>query len=129
MPSFYLQKLYKYKIILFVLMLTYLLIRTKHGKNMIACDKLSKPREFIDLNEVYGRYDIVGLVESKDLNELRTFIQNKVWIIEDIEKVETLIVSNLKEEEPHEEDEPVSEEEKEVNDTPETDDDGQYLPA
>ena len=76
-------------------MLTYLLIRTKHGKSRIAYDKLLKHKEFIELHELFGRWDIIGLVESKDLTELRLFLQNKIWIIEDLEKAETLIVSGI----------------------------------
>ena len=107
-----------------LIMLTYLLIRTKHGKNRIAHDKLKKHNEFLEVHEVFGRYDLVCLVETDDLKTLKTFIHNKIWIIEDLESVEPLIISTL--------DEPAKAVEEPIDEVTdiieETDEDGQFLP-
>ena len=72
----------------------YFLIRTKHGKSRLVLDCLLKHEQITDIHEVYGRYDIICKVETETKQELREFIQNKLWITQDIERSEPLIISD-----------------------------------
>ncbi|KYK24555.1 hypothetical protein AYK26_03165 [Euryarchaeota archaeon SM23-78] len=81
----------------------YMLINTRQGKMRIASSKLKEFKEVIEIHEVYGRFDIVAEVETKNNTELKAFIQNKVQIIEGIRNTEVLLVSDIEEESEEEE--------------------------
>jgi DNA-binding Lrp family transcriptional regulator len=74
----------------------FILIKTMHGKNKIVARRLEKINEIMDLNEIFGRYDLIIKVRTKSIESLQEWIQNKLWITEGISNTETLIVS-----EPH----------------------------
>ena len=69
----------------------YLLIITRPNKLKIVSNTLSKCEEIKDIYEVYGQYDIVAKVEVDSLEDMQTFFQNNISIIEGIRKTETLI--------------------------------------
>ncbi|MBW2991499.1 Lrp/AsnC ligand binding domain-containing protein [Candidatus Woesearchaeota archaeon] len=76
----------------------YMLINTKQGKLRITSSKLKEFDEVKEIHEVYGRFDIVAEVETKNRTELKAFIQNKVQITEGIRNTEILVVSDIEEE-------------------------------
>ncbi|MCF7861055.1 Lrp/AsnC ligand binding domain-containing protein [Candidatus Woesearchaeota archaeon] len=76
----------------------FILIKTKHGKNKIVARRLEKIHEIIDLNEIFGRYDLIIKVKTDSIQSLQEWIQNKLWITEGISNTETLIVSSPNEE-------------------------------
>lgn len=75
-----------------------MLINTKQGKLRITSSKLKEFDEVKEIHEVYGRFDIVAEVETKNRTELKAFIQNKVQITEGIRNTEILVVSDIEEE-------------------------------
>ena len=95
------------------MVLVYMLINAKHGKNMIVAGALEKLDKVVEVHEVYGRYDIVVKLEADSLAKMRKFIQNKIMIIEGIVRCETLFVSDtdIEDEEDAEEEPEVEEEE------------------
>ncbi len=73
----------------------YILIKSQHGKNKIVARRLEKIDEIIEVNELFGRYDIIIKIETYDMESLQQFMQNKIWITEGIAHTESLIVSNI----------------------------------
>ena len=76
----------------------FILIKTHHGKNKIVAKRLETVEEIVDLNEIFGRYDLLIKVQTESIKKLQEWIQNKLWIIEGISNTETLIVSSPREE-------------------------------
>ncbi len=72
--------------------LAYLSMKSKMGKLKLVSAALEKLEEIIEFHEVYGRYDIIALVEVEDLAELKKFIQNEIMIISGLSYCETFIV-------------------------------------
>jgi len=70
----------------------YLTMKAKIGKLKLVTAALEELEEIIEFNEVYGRYDIIALIELEDMEELKTFIQNKIMIIAGLSYCETFIV-------------------------------------
>jgi len=75
-----------------------MLINTRQGKLKIVSAKLKELDEIKEVHEVYGRFDLVTEIKTKDRAELKSFIQNKIQIIESIKSTETLLVNDLEEE-------------------------------
>lgn len=80
----------------------YLLLHTKHGKNRLVYTSLKKHEEIIEIHELFGRYDLLVKTEAETLDDLKKFIQNKIWLTEGIGRAETLITADSEkcEEEP-----------------------------
>lgn len=74
-----------------------MLINTKQGKLKIVEAKLKEYDEIKEIHEIYGRFDLIAEVETGSLAELKSFIQNKIQIIESIRGTETLLVNDLEE--------------------------------
>ena len=77
----------------------YMLINTRQGKLRIASSKLAEFEEVKEVHEVYGRVDLVAVVETNKRHELKAFIQNKIQIIEGIKNTEVLLVNDIEEDE------------------------------
>jgi DNA-binding Lrp family transcriptional regulator len=73
--------------------LVFLLIRAEHGKTGLVKAQLEKFNEIIDINEVFGRYDIIARVETYDNKEFKKFTQNKIRIQEGIKSVEAVFAA------------------------------------
>lgn len=81
-----------------------MLINTRQGKLRIASSKLAEFEEVKEVHEVYGRFDLIAEVETKNRAELKMFIQNKIQITEGIKNTEVLLVNDLEEDEKNQED-------------------------
>jgi len=75
----------------------YILINTKQGKLKIVEAKLREYEEVKEIHEVYDGVDLVAVVETNSRAELKSFIQNKIQIIESIRGTETLLANDLEE--------------------------------
>ncbi len=95
---------------------TYILITTKHGKIKLVSAMLKKMEEIKEIAEVYGRYDIIVKVQTGSDEDFKRFMQNKIRLVEDIEKTETLIVSDEAKQENNESWNDAEEEENEEKD-------------
>ena len=69
----------------------YMLINAKQGKLKIVSSALNKLDEVDEVHETYGRTDIIAKVIVHNQDELRSFIQNRIQIMEGIRDTETLI--------------------------------------
>jgi len=74
--------------------IVYLLVIAKFGKGRIVANQLVKYPQIKAVHEVFGRFDIIIKVVGKNIEEIEKFIQNKIRTMENIEKAETLVVSN-----------------------------------
>lgn len=72
--------------------IAYLAIKTKIGKLKIVGAALQELEEILEFHEVYGRYDIMGIVEVEDYSALKSFIQNKIMIITGLSACEVMVV-------------------------------------
>jgi len=82
-----------------------MLITANQGKLRIVSAKLKDFDEVKEVHEVYGRFDIVAEVETKNRAELKAFFQNKLQITEGIRSTEILLVNDLDEAEEEAEEE------------------------
>jgi DNA-binding Lrp family transcriptional regulator len=73
--------------------LVYLLLRANHGKEGLVKAALSKFPEISEIHEVFGRYDIIAKVETRNMEEFTRFIKNKVRIIEGVKSIETVFAA------------------------------------
>lgn len=72
-----------------------MLINTRQGKLKIVEAKLREYQEVKEVHEVYGRFDLIAEIETENRAELKSFIQNKIQIIESIRSTETLLVNDI----------------------------------
>ena len=71
----------------------YLLVRANHGKEGLVKASLSKLEEVEHIDEVFGRYDIIAVVQTKNTALFSKLMKNKIRIIEHIKSVEALFVA------------------------------------
>ena len=77
----------------------YLLLQTKFGKKKLVAARIAKFEEVSLIDEVYGRYDLVMRVDQADPKSMEEFLQNHINTIDDIQRAETLVVSDIQSEE------------------------------
>lgn len=70
----------------------YMLVQTRFGKLKIVSSALKKLDEVKECHEVFGRFDIICKIEVENYESLKTFMQNKMLILEGIRNTETLMV-------------------------------------
>ncbi|MBI4096009.1 MAG: Lrp/AsnC ligand binding domain-containing protein [DPANN group archaeon] len=71
----------------------YVLITTKSGSEKIVIEALKKMQEIKEARVLYGEYDILAKVQVNDIQNLNTFLLEKVRPIGHVEKTSTLIVA------------------------------------
>ena len=74
--------------------LAFMLIRAEHGKIGIVKTQLMKFEEIREINEVFGRYDIIAKVETIGMKEFKKFVQNKIRVQEGIKSLETIFAAD-----------------------------------
>ncbi len=75
--------------------LAYLLIVTKYGKIKDVSGKLLKMPEVENVHELYGQYDVLIKVKVNNVSELEAFTEKNIRHMDEIERTETLIVSDI----------------------------------
>jgi len=73
----------------------YMLITTEFGKKRTVSNKLLKFKEIKNVHELYGQYDIIITIKGKNLREIEEFIQKNIRTIKEIQRTETLVVSDV----------------------------------
>jgi len=73
----------------------YMLILTMYGKKKDVANRLIKFKQVENVHELYGQYDIIAKIRASSLRELEDFIQQNIRAMKDIERTETLIVSDV----------------------------------
>ena len=73
----------------------YVLITTKHGRVKDVATKMLSCPQVENVHELIGQYDIIVKVNLKDMKEIETFLRTCIRPNFDIERTETLVVSDI----------------------------------
>jgi anthranilate phosphoribosyltransferase len=73
--------------------LAYVLFKVGSGSEREVCQKLIELNEVIHANILFGEYDVVSKVLTKNLDELEEFVSYKVRKIPNVLVTSTMIVS------------------------------------
>jgi DNA-binding Lrp family transcriptional regulator len=76
-----------------IMIKVYLLLRTENSKLGIVKAQLAKFEEIIELDEVFGRYDLIAKIQTENSAAFKRFIQNKIRMQEGIKSIETVFVA------------------------------------
>ena len=72
----------------------FILIRVEANKEDIVYDALAKVKQIEGIREVFGEYDMIARIETKNLKEMRTIIISKVRSVPGVLATTTLITSD-----------------------------------
>ncbi len=75
--------------------LSYILIIVKHGCTKQVASKLMKLQEIQNIHELFGQYDLIIKVLAENNKILSKFVHDNIINIPEIERTETLIVSDI----------------------------------
>jgi len=68
----------------------FILINTAPGHEYEVYNKLSKIQEIIEIHSLFGEFDIIVKIESKDFEELGNIVVKKIRIINGVIDTKTL---------------------------------------
>jgi len=74
--------------------MSYLLIQARPGRERSVGQELLKKRNIDDVHLIYGVYDLIARVNTRDADELQDFILNDVRHMDSIQRTETLLVAD-----------------------------------
>lgn len=66
-------------------------MKARHGKLKIVSKGLRKFDEVKEVHEVYGSYDIIAKIVVEDEMALKSFMQNKLLILEGVKDTQSMI--------------------------------------
>ena len=72
----------------------FILIRVEANKEDIVYDALAKVKQIEGIREVFGEYDMIARIETKNLKEMRIIIISKVRSVPGVLATTTLITSD-----------------------------------
>lgn len=75
--------------------LVYMLVVVKYGAKKRVSEALLKFREIENIHELYGQYDIILKIREDSLSKIENFIQKHIRTMPEIERTETLVVSDI----------------------------------
>ena len=73
--------------------LAYVLFKVNSGTERDVCQKLVEFEEIIQADIVFGEYDVLAKIKTKDLAELETFVSEKVRNVPNVLVTSTMIIS------------------------------------
>ncbi|MDA8055928.1 MAG: Lrp/AsnC ligand binding domain-containing protein [Thermoplasmatales archaeon] len=68
----------------------FVLISTVPGKEHQVYNELLKIKEIVELHPLFGEYDLIAKLETKDFTELGQIVMEKIRVIEGILDTKTL---------------------------------------
>ena len=71
----------------------YVLLKVKSGAERHIFDNLKNIKEVIEINELYGEWDIISKLELDKLGDLDSILTEKIRVIEGIVDTSTMIVA------------------------------------
>lgn len=71
----------------------YIFLTVTSGSERDVCKKLSKYEEVVELNEVYGEYDVILGVQVEGLESLDRFITEEIRSIPNVILTYTMVVA------------------------------------
>ena len=72
----------------------YILIKTEPGKECEVYGELKEIPEVIDLNQLFGEYDLIAKLETNDVDKAKLIIVDKIRYIKGIIDTKTLLGLN-----------------------------------
>lgn len=73
--------------------LAYILFKVNSGTEREVCQKLVQFDEIIQADIIFGEYDVLAKILTKDLAELEAFVSEKVRNVPDVLVTSTMIIS------------------------------------
>jgi DNA-binding Lrp family transcriptional regulator len=73
--------------------LAYILFKVNSGTERDVCQKLVEFDEIIQADIIFGEYDVLAKIATKDLAELETFVSEKVRNVPNVLVTSTMIIS------------------------------------
>jgi DNA-binding Lrp family transcriptional regulator len=73
--------------------LAYILFKVNSGTERDVCQKLVEFDEIIQADIIFGEYDVLTKIETKDLAELEAFVSEKVRNVPNVLVTSTMIIS------------------------------------
>ena len=73
--------------------LAYILFKVNSGTERDVCQKLVEFDEIIQADIIFGEYDVLAKIETKDLAELEAFVSEKVRNVPNVLVTSTMIIS------------------------------------
>jgi len=71
----------------------YILMKVHVGSERDVFQKLKDIKEIVDINELYGEWDIIMKVRVQKIEELDSLLTDKIRSIEEIKLTSTMIVA------------------------------------
>ena len=75
--------------------LAYILITTRHGYSKKVARELMDFKDIQNVHELFGQYDLLVKLLSDNNKQLSEFVDNNLLSIPEIERTETLVVSDI----------------------------------
>ena len=76
-----------------VMVLAYVLVTVSTGSEKVVSKIMSDMEEVVEVNEIYGEYDIIMKIKMPSLPELDTFLTDRIRSIADVHLTSTMIVA------------------------------------
>ena len=73
----------------------YMLIQVKYGTITKVADTLLSFKEIENVHKLFGQYDVLIKIKMKDMRVIENFIDTNIRKIKEIERTETLVVSDI----------------------------------
>ena len=73
--------------------LAYVLLKVASGTEREVCQKLVEFGEALHANIIFGEYDVLAKIETKDLDTLEDFISERIRNVPNVLVTSTMIVS------------------------------------
>jgi len=74
-------------------LLAYVLVTLESGSEREVCRKIAQFDEVVEVNELYGEYDVIITVLVEKLSQLDAFLTEKLRAIPDVYLTSTMIVA------------------------------------
>lgn len=75
--------------------LAYILISVKHGYSKQVAKALMDFDQVQNIHELFGQYDLIVKILEEDTKKLSEFVRQNILSIPEIERTETLVVSDI----------------------------------
>ena len=72
----------------------YVLIESEKGQSDTVVTELSGKQGILTADQVFGRYDVVAVIEANNLEGLVVIVRNEIAPLDHVVRTETLIVSS-----------------------------------
>ena len=75
----------------------YVLIEAEKGQADTVAAELSSKQGILTADRVFGRHDVVAIIEADDINGLAVIVRNNIALADHVVRTETLVVTSVTE--------------------------------